>query len=131
MFGTTPISRFWTFNVVTQWHSGQATTPVSARIFVPDEEFSPFLRPRYLPSELNSGRLPDYRRVDIGVRRDWKRGKTEIAFSAQVLNVFARRNALEYDWASAYCYNSDACKSAKPARSGLPIIPSLGLEIRW
>lgn len=131
VFATTPISRKWSFNVVSQWHSGPAATPVMARIFAPDPDLSPFLRPRYIPGSTNSGRLPDYRRVDIGVRRESKRGKTEIAFTAQVLNIFARRNALEYDWASAYCTGSSACKSAKPTRSGLPIIPSLGLEIRW
>ncbi len=131
IFATTPINRKWSFNIVSQWHSGPAATPVMARIFAPDPELSPFLRTRYLPGSTNSGRLSDYRRVDIGVRRESKRGKTEIAFTAQVINLFVRRNALEYDWASAYCTGSSACKSAKPTRTGLPIIPSLGLEIRW
>jgi hypothetical protein len=131
LFLTTPLSAKWSFNVVSQWHSGAPTTPVLARIFAPDEELSPFLRPRYIPGPTNSGRLPDYRRVDIGVRRETKRGHTEIAFNAQVLNVFARRNALEYDWASAFCSGSSACRTPKASRAGLPIIPSLGIEIRW
>jgi hypothetical protein len=131
LFASLPISGRWTFNVVSQFHSGAPATPVSARIFSPDDALSPFLRPRYLPSARNSGRLDAYRRVDLGVRRASKRGKTEIAFSAQVVNIFARRNALEYDWASAFCAGSSACKTAKPVRTGLPIIPSLGLEIRW
>jgi hypothetical protein len=131
VFATTPISRKWSFNIVSQWHSGAAATPAAERIFAPDADLSPFLQPRYLGGERNSGRLASYRRMDVGVRRESKRGKTEIAFSAQVLNIFAHRNSLEYDWASAYCTGSNACKTDKPTRAGLPIIPSLGLEIRW
>jgi hypothetical protein len=131
IFATTPISAKWSFNGVLQWHSGPAATPVMARVFAPDPELSPFLLPRYLPGSANSGRLSAYRRVDVGVRRDWNRGKTEIAFNAQILNILFRKNALEYDFASAYCTGSNACKTAKPTSTGLPIVPSLGVEIRW
>jgi len=135
IFGTTPLSRYWTLNVATQWRSGAATTPVAARVFAPgiggDPLVTPFLDSRYIKGDLNSDNLSAYRRIDVGVRREWKRGKTEIAFAAQALNILARPNSLETDWASFYCVNAGECKEVKPARKGLPIIPSFGLEVKW
>lgn len=135
IFGTTSLSRYWSLNIAAQWRSGAATTPVAARVFAPGTGRSPFLSPfldsRYINGNLNSDNLSAYRRIDVGVRREWKRGKTEIAFAAQALNILSRPNSLETDWASFYCVQSGECKEVKPARRGLPIIPSFGIEVKW
>jgi hypothetical protein len=84
-----------------------------------------------VPGLRNSAHLTPYRRTDIGLRREWKRGKADLAFSFQAINVLAQTNALEYNWASFFCAEAGKCAEAKPARSGLPILPSIGFEIRW
>jgi len=131
IFVTLPVSRRWSFNVLSQLHSGAATTPVGVRVFAPDPTNQLFLPSRYVPGLRNSAHLTPYRRTDIGLRREWKRGKADLAFSFQAINVLAQTNALEYDWASFFCAEAGKCKAAKPARSGLPILPSIGFEIRW
>ncbi|HMF99655.1 MAG TPA: hypothetical protein VK560_00275, partial [Gemmatimonadaceae bacterium] len=131
IFVTVPVSTRWSFNVLSQLHSGAATTPVGVRVFAPDPTNQLFLPSRYVPGLRNSAHLAPYRRTDIGLRREWKRGKADLAFSFQAINVLAQTNALEYDWASFFCAEAGKCAVAKPARSGLPILPSIGFEIRW
>ena len=131
LFVTAPVSRRWTFNVLSQFHSGPATTPVGVRVFAPDFLNQLFLPSRYVLGLRNSARLTPYRRTDIGLRREWKRGKADLAFSFQAINVLFQTNALEYDWASFFCAEAGKCAEARPARSGLPILPSIGFEIRW
>jgi hypothetical protein len=131
VFATAPISRRWSFNVLSQLHSGAATTPVGVRVLAPDFTNRLFLPSRYVPGLRNSAHLTPYRRTDIGLRREWKRGKADLAFSFQAINVLAQTNAQEYNWASFFCAEAGKCAEAKPARSGLPILPSIGFEIRW
>ena len=131
LIGSTAISSRWVLNAAWQWRSGAATTPVAVRVFAPDGSLDPFLRSRYIPGERNSARLPAYRRLDVGVRREWRRRNMDIAFAAQILNLFARRNLIEYDWAAFFCAAANECSGAGEARKGLPILPSLGVELKW
>jgi hypothetical protein len=130
VFGTAQLSRKWSLNMVSQWRSGAVATPVATLVFVPERDLTGRLLPRYFPGPRNSARLPSYQRVDVGVRRESIHGRRQIAFTAQVINILARTNALEYDPASLYC-SQTGCGEATPSRRGLPIIPSIGLELRW
>jgi hypothetical protein len=130
MFAGVPLGRRWTFTTAGQLRSGAAVTPVSARIFVPVGGQG--YLPRFVFGERNSARLPAYHRVDAGVRYSWKSWGADWVLSAQALNVFFHRNALEYDWDAYFlCLSSGRCALNEGARRGLPIVPSIGVEARW
>lgn len=134
LFGSAPLGRGWVLNTVYQGHSGRATTPVLARIFEPDTRFggSTFLLPRYLYGERNSVRVPPYHRFDLGTRRGWRARGAEWTLSLQVLNVLHRENPVDYDWTDYFtAVGEGEAAPRKAGRSGLPILPSIGMEVRW
>lgn len=123
----------WTASVTGQWRSGLPATPVAMRIFepTPDSGFGQ----RYIAGDRNAGRLPAYARLDAGVRRTWGT-RREWTLALQVQNLFFRRNATQYRWFDYFCSQQPGCvprgapDQLFESRS-LPIIPSLGLEVRW
>jgi hypothetical protein len=131
LFAAYPIRRGLSLTGAVQIRSGAATTPVRARILTPVAE-GVFV-PRFIYGAPNSARLPGYQRFDFGVRQGWHFRGAEWAVSAQVLNAFARTNALALDWSTYFrCLSGSFCDNdALAARKGLPMLPSVGLEIRW
>lgn len=122
----------WTLNLVYQGRSGVAITPVLGRSFEPyTNGTNDFLRPRYVLGERNSLRLPAYSRLDVGARRGWKGWGAEWTFFFQVLNVLFHENFIEYDWTAYYLNLADGAPNPAAGRSGLPIVPSLGVEVKW
>lgn len=113
-----------------QLRSGTATTPVVARILEP---LGPgFFTTRFIYGNPNSARLPGYRRVDLGLRRSWTSGTKDWTLSFQILNALARTNALQIDWDSYFvCRAGLFCGDNTVKRKGLPLLPSIGLEVRW
>lgn len=130
---STVIRRSWSLSAVGQFHSGVATTPIVARVFAPASGTDNlFLRSRYLEGARNSARLPAYARIDLAARRTWKRPSgTEWSAVAQLINAYGRDNVMAYDWNQYFCYKAGACRSPGAAQKGLPVIPSLGVEVRW
>ncbi|HEU5174212.1 MAG TPA: hypothetical protein VFT96_05610, partial [Gemmatimonadaceae bacterium] len=122
----------WTLNAAGQLRSGLAVTGVRMRLIdvYPGGGFGQ----RYvMDSTRNTVRLPPYARVDLGLRRTWGE-KREWTFAFQLQNVFFRWNASGYDWPEYF----DARRRGRAGaadeafeRISLPIIPSLGLEVRW
>jgi hypothetical protein len=133
LFGSTPLGRKWTLNTVYHAHSGRATTPVLARIFEPDLRFpgSQDLLPRYIYGERNSIRVPPYHRLDLGARRAWQARGAEWVLSLQVLNVLFRENPVDYNWTQYFSNARSPSGERQAGRSGLPILPSIGLEVKW
>lgn len=123
----------WTASLTGQWRSGLPVTGVAVRLVepTPDGGFGQ----RYIPGERNGERLPPYARMDAGLRRTWGT-RREWTLALQVQNLIFRRNATQYRWFDYFCSRQPGCAStAAPdavfeSRS-LPIIPSLGLEVRW
>jgi hypothetical protein len=73
----------------------------------------------------NAERYPVYHRLDIGLRREIRRAWGTATPFLDVLNVYDRRNVLFY----FYDYAADP-----PVRTGvsmLPILPTLGVEVRF
>lgn len=133
LFASVPMGENWSFSGVYQGHSGRAATPVIARIFEPHLDFeSGGLAPRYLLGERNSIRVPGYHRADLGMRYAWDAIGAKWTLAFQVLNVLFRENAIGYDWRA---YFSDLRRletdGPRAGRSGLPLLPSVGLEVRW
>lgn len=130
LFGSLPLGRSWSLSAVYQAHSGRATTPVLARILEPRPDYPIELRSRYLLGERNSIRVPAYHRLDVGARRSWKARDADWTLFAQVLNVLLRENPIDYDW-QQYFAHARSSSGGRAGRSGLPILPSVGLEVRW
>ncbi len=130
VFGSLPLGKGWVLNAVYQAHSGRATTPVRARLYVPQAGSSGQLFARYLRGERNSIRVPPYHRLDVGLRRSGTLWGGEATLAIQVLNLLARANPIDYDW-QQYYGRLNVSAPARPGRNGLPIVPSIGLEVRW
>jgi hypothetical protein len=88
-------------------------------------EPSDTLRSAIVLGPRNAERYPLYHRLDVGVRRTWRRSWGTITPHLDVLNVYDRRNVLFY----FYQYDRDP-----PTRSGLsmfPVLPTVGVEARF
>ncbi len=133
LFGSMPIWGGWAFNSVYHAHSGRATTPVLNRIFEPDLRGagSLFLLPRYLFGERNSIRVPPYHRIDLGVRKTWNTESADWTLSLQILNILNNDNPIGYDWRVYFSDLGNERESPRTGRSGLPFLPSIGLEVKW
>jgi hypothetical protein len=129
LLGSTRLG-LWTLSAAYQGHSGRATTPVVARTFEPFPDRLSELRPRYIRGERNSIRVPAYHRVDVGARRAWEVRGVEAALRFQVLNLFMRENPVDYDWQQYFGWLGGAGRE-RAGRSGIPILPSIGLEVKW
>jgi hypothetical protein len=132
LYGTGPGPWGWTLTGALQLRSGGTVTPVTGYTLVPDPPggAAPFLEPRYLEGTRNSLRLPAYQRLDVGARKSWSSDEAEWTVFVQVLNLLLSDNPIGYDWAQ-YFARHDEVDDPSPGRSGLPIIPSFGLEVRW
>lgn len=132
VFTSIPIGGAWRLNAATQARSGTAVTPVTARTFVPLLDNNRYLT-RFVYGDARSARLPAYARFDVGTQYRRMAKGAEWVFSLQVVNSTARMNGIEYDWRTYYaCVNpSLACSSQTAKRRGLPILPSVGVSVRW
>jgi hypothetical protein len=130
IFAGLPLSKTWSLTSALQWHSGLAVTPVASVTYVPFLREGVEMRPRLLYGPLNDARLPSYRRVDLGVRRTWHVGQAEWTLSGQVVNALATDNVFGYDW-QEYVDALAIGRNAPASRPGLPLVPSLGIAVRW
>lgn len=130
LFGSLPLGARWTLNSAYHAHSGRATTPVVARVFAPESGDFNRINARYILGERNSIRVPPYHRLDLGFRREGRLWGADVTVFFQVLNLLFRENAIDYDWLQYFRGVSSGHRSGA-GRSGLPILPSLGVEARW
>jgi hypothetical protein len=130
LFGSTPVRRGWVLNAAYAGRSGRAITPVEARVFVPGAELHSQMDARYIRGPRNSVRVAPYHRLDLGVRRSWTAGGAEWTAFGQILNVLFRENPIDYDW---HQYFSELERGERPrsGRPGLPILPTVGVEVTW
>ena len=74
----------------------------------------------YLLSDLNTGRLPTYHRLDIGVKKTFDfKNKNKLVIDFSVTNVYDRANVFYVDRFTAEVVNQ------------LPILPSLGINFHF
>lgn len=127
--GGIPVGRKWTVALTYLGHSGRAVTPVEARVFIPGPEIGYGLRGRFLRGSRNSVRVPAYHRVDASARRSWTLRGAEWSGFVQVLNVLNAANAVDYTWEQYLLAGTGSRPST--ARAGLPILPTIGIEVAW
>lgn len=108
------LSRVWRLNAVWSFASGQAYTRPLGRYQIG----SPFESADWnvLVTEHNNDRLPPYHRLDVGItRRGTMFGSASYEFSAQVINLYSRRNT--------WFYFYDFSRSGEIDRTEVPQIP--------
>jgi hypothetical protein len=122
-----PLGRVWALNAAFRAQSGLPVTPLDAVVHAPATFDPSVLLPRAVFGEPNAARMPLFRRLDLAARRTWTRQTLTWALTLQVVNVLATENAVTYQW---QFLNGGADQRPFP-RHGLPIIPSIGIDIRW
>jgi hypothetical protein len=134
-FASQPLPWKLLLNAAFQARSGVASTPVSVRIpvFSPSYDHTAF---RYLQGARNSVRLSPISRLDLGVRRQFRWQGADGAIVAQVLNVLNRPNLRSVNWPQYYeLLSSSGNSSISPLDAagvrGLPVLPTIGVELRW
>lgn len=117
--------------VAQQVRSGTAITPIQYRLLRP----TPFgnYAWRLIPGVPLSARRPSYLRTDVGIQGAWNAlGRRWIA-SVQVINAFSRTNGLDDTAGSLIACDAlnARCENGGARRRSLPLLPSVGLEVRW
>lgn len=117
--------------VVLQLRSGGAVSPIETYTLAPWDRDAHSLQPRYIRGPRNSLRLPPYRRLDVGLRRSWESSSADWTVFFQVLNLFWSDNPIGYEWDQYFGKLEGSSAEPTPGRSGLPVLPSLGVEVAW
>ena len=120
-----PLGRRFELSGVVVGRSGATATPVVGALLIPANAESPF---RSRVGTLNSARLPHYLRFDAMLQWQGRVAETDVSLKLQLINALARRNVMTYAF--------DGLGSSRPTdaptpANGLPLIPTIGLEIRW
>jgi len=130
LFTSAPVFGDLTLNGAYRLHSGRPVTPIAGRVFTPGGDFGSSLGFRFLPGERNSARLGAYSRLDVGLRHRFDAFGGDAVLFAQVLNLFWSRNPFDVTAYHALRLR-DRDRETKEPEGGLPIIPTVGLEVSW
>jgi hypothetical protein len=114
----------WTYAASFTYGTGQAFTPAAGLMAIrnpaeDDDQFEVVV----LPGERNSARLLPYHRLDLGVSRDFTLFGRNAAWTAQVFNLYSRRN----EWFVQY--GVERLTTEPEIYRMLPVIPSLALRV--
>ena len=77
----------------------------------------------------NGSRLPDYHRVDVRLRRHFRFDGWRMSVYAEGLNLTNHDNVLWYSW--AFEPGAGGVRPVRSMRTGMPILPSLGIEVEF
>ncbi|MEO8619912.1 MAG: TonB-dependent receptor [bacterium] len=92
-----PASNSWRLSVGAVWHSGWPYTPTILTIDTLVNTASQFvIFPRWAPGELNSGRLPSYRRLDVRWTRYFDTARGRVSIFGELYNAFNSQNPRGY-----------------------------------
>lgn len=78
----------------------------------------------------NGARLPDYHRLDVRLRRQFRFETWDLSVYAEALNVTNHPNVLWYGW-RIYDDRGPLPEAERVTRRGVPGVPSVGLEVRF
>lgn len=71
-----------------------------------------------------------YSRLDLGLRHRFEAFGGNAAFFAQVLNAFWSRNPVDVTAFDTF-WRRQRNRDEEEPEGGLPIVPTLGLEVSW
>ena len=123
---STPLGHRFELSSVVTWRSGAAVTPIAGSVLLPGGANASF-RPR--SGARNAARLPDYARVDAMLRWRGRVAATDVAATFQLINAFGRENVIGYRLDAVGVRPGGGV--LPPPETGVPFLPSFGLEIRW
>jgi len=78
----------------------------------------------------NGARLPDYHRLDVRLRRQFRFDTWNLSVYAEALNVTNHPNVLWYGW-RIYDDEGPLPQAERVTRRGVPGVPSVGMEVRF
>jgi hypothetical protein len=81
--------------------------------------------------EFNGARLPDYHRLDVRVRRRFRFDGWEASVWGEALNLTNHDNVLWYAWRLRDADGTARADAERVARTGVPGLPSVGVEVRF
>jgi hypothetical protein len=77
----------------------------------------------------NGARLPDYHRLDVRLRRHFRFDGWKMSVYAEGLNLTNHDNVLWYSW--SFEPGAEGVRPTRSMRTGMPILPSLGIEVEF
>ncbi|OGU31776.1 MAG: hypothetical protein A2X67_05800 [Ignavibacteria bacterium GWA2_55_11] len=114
----------WTVNLLYQYSTGAPTTDqyyLEATNIAGDVIYLPLWK------ELNSSRVPDYRRLDLTIAKDWRGDNWRIHFLCSFLNLTGARNVSNYSY--EFLEGAEEHVRKTPVVNTLPFVPNI--EVRY
>ena len=120
---TFQISNDWDLGMSYTVHSG---TPYTKQSWARNSETGAWALSEGIP---NGARLPGYQRLDVRIRRHFRFENWQLSVYAEGLNLTNHDNVIWYSW--GFREEGGHQVPYRIARTGLPSIPSLGLEVSF
>lgn len=113
----------WNINILFQYSTGMPTTD---QYYLQSFNEDLYL---HLWKEINTSRVPDYRRLDITVTKMWSGMHWNFDISAGVINVLGEKNISSY----LYELSKQAVENVEkvPVTSTLPMMPMLNVKLGY
>ena len=110
-------------NAIFRYGSGQPVTLASGRYTIHDITGREYETPLY--GDINTGRLPSYHRLDLGISKRKRVAGMDMEFGLQVINAYNRKNVYirEYDMEKNPAEYRDVTM--------LPILPTISVSARF
>jgi len=120
-----------TFQISSDWDLGMSYavhtgTPYTTQSWARREDSGTWALSEGVP---NGARLPAYQRLDVRIRRHFHFEHWRMSVYAEALNLTNHDNVIWYSW--GFREGESGRTPYRIARTGLPSIPSLGLEIQF
>jgi hypothetical protein len=117
------LGRKWRLNLNFRYGTGQPTTLGSGRYTVQD--ITGRVYDAILPGELNTSRLPDYHRLDLGLSYRGRIGSWTVEPTLQIINLYNRENVYLrlYDTTKNPVETDDVTM--------LPLLPTIGVNVAF
>jgi hypothetical protein len=77
----------------------------------------------------NGARLPSYHRLDLRLRRHFEFERWRMSIYAEGLNLTNHDNVMWYSW--GFEVGENGTRPVRSARTGLPALPTLGIEVEF
>ena len=126
-----PTSNKWRLNVAWLWHSGWPYTPPLVDVDTLENTETVFrLAVRWVPGEINSGRLPAYRRADVRWTRYFDTRHGRWSFFAEVYNLLNTQNPRGY-YVNLDVDNQRRVTTPRGTETNIGRLPAVGLTYEF
>jgi hypothetical protein len=120
---TFQFARHWDLGTTYTYHTGQ---PFTLQRWQRESARSVWVLTEGAP---NGSRLPDYHRLDLRIRRHFQFENWKMSIYAEGLNLTNHDNVLWYSW--IFEPAPDGVQPVRNMRTGMPRLPTLGIEVEF